>query len=407
LSLFSGEIMSETVTVHCDHSGDPFDTGEKGCILCGRCLEVCPLFRATGREELSPRAKFHLARVMAERPGELDRSRASDLAEICLSCGRCEKACPQELCAPHLAAELRAEHPGFETWLWKQWIDKGRLLWPAAMTLAPYAPKKLKLGRLEPAFAKLEALKTGGIRGPWLFVAEWDKSAQGENAVLFPGCVAGNARKDWTKKAKDVLAGLGYEVRKQPAWECCACTLGHAGLKETQLAMQKANLAAWRKAGRPKVVTFCATCRCGLRSYAGVEALGWEIGEDKLWLEALAPLAALWGDTSFETDEAEAPERLLYHTPCHGAGAGWDRKFLERAAGRPVLSSTDRCCGMGGVMQLSDGDLTGRVADDLWSFFDAREGGQLVTSCSGCVTQLAATAPQGVAVGHWLELLDL
>ena len=38
--------------IHCLHG----QGRRPECILCGRCLSVCPLFAATGREELSPRA---------------------------------------------------------------------------------------------------------------------------------------------------------------------------------------------------------------------------------------------------------------------------------------------------------------------------------------------------------------
>lgn len=399
--------QDQTPTIHCDQSGDPFQLTEGQCILCGRCLEVCPLFAATEREELSPRAKFNLARYISEHPGELDRVSASKLAEMCLCCGRCEKACPQGLCAPHLAAGLRAMHPDMTSWMWRQWIKRGKLLWPAAMALSGLAPGPLRQGRLETAFTKLEALKTGGVKEPWLSVDAWDQSARGESVVLFPGCVADNVRKGWTRKAETILKNLGYDVQRRPKWDCCAATMGHAGLMDVQLVMQKANVDAWRKAGRPKVVTFCATCHNGLTGYAQVPELGWEDGEETLWLDSLAPLASLWGETSFSVDADKAPERVHYHTPCHDLGGG-DLEFLAHAVnGRMGKASTDQCCGMGGVMQLTEGGLTERVAADCWAFFGAAEGDELVTACSGCVTQLMATAPDGVNVGHWLELLDI
>ena len=40
------------------------------------------------------------------------------------------------------------------------------------------------------------------------------------------------------------------------------------GLRAIRLCMQQQNIEAWRRAGRPMMVVFCATCRCGLRSYA-------------------------------------------------------------------------------------------------------------------------------------------
>ena len=115
---------STAAPVHCLHG-----QGKRPeCILCGRCLSVCPLFAATGREELSPRAKFFLARAVAEGRADLSARAAEILATVCLSCGKCESACPLGLCGPDLVAELRASHPGFAGFLWKLWIERAGLM---------------------------------------------------------------------------------------------------------------------------------------------------------------------------------------------------------------------------------------------------------------------------------------
>ena len=49
-------MSDESAPIHCLHG----QGNRPECILCGRCLSVCPLFTATGREELSPRAKFFM-----------------------------------------------------------------------------------------------------------------------------------------------------------------------------------------------------------------------------------------------------------------------------------------------------------------------------------------------------------
>jgi glycolate oxidase iron-sulfur subunit len=51
------------------------------------------------------------------------------------------------------------------------------------------------------------------------------------------------------------------------------------------------------------------------------------------------------------------------------------------------------------------------VAAACWEALDPRraegEAGQVLTDCSGCVLQLAATAPATVRVGHWLDAVRL
>jgi glycolate oxidase iron-sulfur subunit len=387
----------------------PDNQAENQCILCGRCLEVCPLFAATRREELSPRAKFLLAQRLEAEPGALPELAVEKLAALCLACGRCEKVCPQGQCAPDLVARLRARHPGWQGWFWRQWIEKGAALWPAASALAGLAPASLtRAGKPAQALAGLKALRPKAAIAPWVRVTKFDARGQGRKAVVFAGCLARNLRQDWTDKALALLAGLGYAPACKggdPGFSCCGCTLGHAGQPAAQAEMQRRNLVAWREAGRPLVVVFCATCRCGLRSYPDYD-LGWQPGEATAWLEAVQPLSGLFGHTEFAALDKAAPARVHYHTPCHGAGGGQDLAWLRAVAGtRLGRISEGRCCGMGGVLQLAAPGLSRQVAGTLWDSFAAKPGEQVLTGCSGCVLQLAATAPKGVAAAHWLDAL--
>ena len=123
---------------------------DRECILCGRCLDVCPLFQATGREELSPKAKHYLNKVLETRPGALHTRPAAHLASLCLACGRCEKECPQGLSGPAVVASLREKHAGWEAWLWKTWVERGGVLWPALGALSRLAPDGLAGERFAP-----------------------------------------------------------------------------------------------------------------------------------------------------------------------------------------------------------------------------------------------------------------
>ncbi|MFW5735130.1 MAG: (Fe-S)-binding protein [Oceanidesulfovibrio sp.] len=374
------------------------------CILCGRCLEVCPLVSATGREELSPKAKHTLAQVLRQDPARLQGKRVADLAGLCLACGRCEKACPQGLCAPDAVAALRKAHPDLTQWLWKQWIEKGGALWPALAWLS----RRLPEGGEEPA-PRYDAFKTmgaGPALEPFLRVSKFVDAGMGRKAAIFPGCTARRLFPEWTRRAAELLAGLGFGApEKTPAWACCGCTLGHAGCEEAQREAQLTNVLAWRKAGRPLMVTFCATCRCGLRSYPEAD-LGWEQGEAEQWRKAVVSLASPMAGTEVVA-VSEPPSAVYYHKPCHGsgqAGAGADEALLARALGARYAGTTgDVCCGMGGIMQLGAPALSRKVADSLWTRLDPPSGSLVLTGCSGCVLHLKATAPSGVAVGHWLE----
>ncbi len=378
----------------------------KECIQCGTCLDVCPLFTVTQREELSPKAKHMLASRLQARPEELSGRRAKDVAALCVSCGKCEKACPQGLCGPDAAAAMRAAHPDMQQWLWKTWIQQSGVLWPAMATLAKLAPKRLPGGAGADHLARLKAMLPKNRISPWLQAAGWDKPLAGQKAVIFPGCLAARLRTEWTRKTTAMLQNLGAKLSDTPGFSCCGCTLGHAGAVEDQKRLQRHNQQAWRAAGQPLIFTFCATCRCGLRAYPASQFLDWKPGETEEWLNATRSLPQVLGETTF-TESGPAPDRVFYHAPCHGAGSGQERTMLQRMLGSRLAGWTDKqCCGLGGVMQLAAPELSVKVAQSVWNKLQPRTGDVLVTGCSGCVLQLTATAPAGVTVGHWLECVD-
>ena len=114
------------------------------CILCGKCLEVCPLLGATGREELGPRAKADLYSLLKDNKSLLSGEDAARLAGLCLGCHRCTEVCSQGVDIPGLVATLRGAHPDFKGWLWKTWLTNARGLWSSTSLAAKLIPNKFR-----------------------------------------------------------------------------------------------------------------------------------------------------------------------------------------------------------------------------------------------------------------------
>ncbi|MBU1003519.1 MAG: (Fe-S)-binding protein [Proteobacteria bacterium] len=382
---------------------------EPQCILCGKCLEVCPLLAATGREEFSPRGKLLLLSRLAEAPDTLSEAAAERLASLCLSCGRCVRACPQGTNVPAEVSRLRAKYPGFQRWLWKTWIERSGLLWPAAARLGAALRGKIP-GAADGVAAglarKLATMSRGGAFAPWIVPRSFAACPQAPKVVLFPGCLARSVRTDWTQQAVALVRRLGAQLLDAPDWACCGGTLGHAGLVEQQREAARTNVRAWRQAGRPTIVTFCASCHHGLAAYPDLDGLGFVDDEAKTWAAALTPLSGLAACAWFAVTDC-APDRVHYHQPCHAPVPDPDRVWLTRVSGGRLAPVDGKaCCGMGGVLQLAAPELSSRVAGNLWERLRAEPGDQVITGCSGCWLQLASTAPQGVLVGHWLDTLQ-
>ena len=369
------------------------------CILCGRCLAVCPLFGTTQQEELSPRAKKFLLQEVANRGEGLSQKAVQDLAGLCLGCERCVAECPQGVDVPGALTRLKAGHPGWKGWVWKQIITRSGTLFPLLSQWGSRVPGVLPDTRM----AQLRAMSAQDTLTPWVRVRGFDTCGRGEKVLLFAGCTGRYTRPLWNENSKTLLSGLGFRVLDSPDWGCCGHTLGLAGLQEDQRAMQVRNLSLWRGLGRPRIVAYCATCLTGLSRMPRAD-LGWETGEREEWTRAVTPLAAVLGETKFQLLDT-APEQLVLHRPCHspdlGAAFGPLGDFIQ-SSGLEVTVQDD-CCGLGGSMQLEAPGLSRRVATCFWD--KGKTPGQVLTACSGCVLQLTASAPQGTLVGHWLDVL--
>jgi len=369
------------------------------CILCGKCLEVCPLLRATGREELGPRAKADLYALLGGDEILLSGEDAAKLAGLCLGCHRCKAVCSQGVDVPGLVAALRAAHPDFKGWLWKTWLTHARELWSTTSLAAKLIPKKFQPEKLGPFLRMLAGLKGGPGLAPFLSVDKFPDTCRGEKMLLFAGCTANYVQGRWLLIALRLLDGLGIETLPGK-FECCGGGLSSAGFDAEARTMARKNIEVWRKAGRPRMVLFCASCLSSLDGYEDYFE-----GPDELaqWRKSLVSLSSLLRGATFVVSE-NASGKVGYHRPCHVDKADSDYMFLHNALGNRLAVATSReCCGFGGVMRLGASALADAVNSKCWERLGTPD--MVLTGCSACAAQLAATAPNETQVGHWLEII--
>lgn len=349
---------------------------------------MCPLFRATGREELAPRSKSMLLETLDRGYGETPQLSAEKLAAMCLGCRRCLDVCPQGVNAPQAVAELRAVHPDFKTWLWKNALRRPQALFPLA-GLAPrgMAPKGLDFSGLEPP-----------SEGPWVEIVAASTCFQGRKAVLFPGCAATSLVRRWRTKAENLLAALGVDLL--PAdFGCCGSPQESGGLLHEAKASRARFAALWRKLGRPLIATICATCRNGLRQTA--EELDAE--EAQALREAVTPLSAMLMQSQTRLTDA-APELVAFHKPCHETSPA-DELWLSKSLGdRFFAPDVGECCGFGGALRLAEPDLAAQVGRRCWDSLTATGAQTAVTGCTACVLALSVQAPPTARAFHWLDI---
>ncbi|WP_432738412.1 (Fe-S)-binding protein [Maridesulfovibrio sp. FT414] len=373
----------------------------KACVQCGKCLEVCPLFKATGREELTPRAKFFLQTLDPSQG--LSEKDFNSLASLCLSCGRCAKNCPQNMSGPDLVSDLRAKSKGFVQVCWDLWLAKPGVLWPMAAALSRFSPEALP----EPfgsARKRMEALFARNCE-PWAKLVP-QIHLEVRKAVLFKGCTGRYARKEWGDKASKMLDGMGIVRAGEPDFSCCGSSYGSAGLMDRQQYVRRRNIRLWQEAGEPLLITFCATCLKGLSEYC-VDDFSGDEELHACWQAGLTPLSFLLEGAEVHLLD-NSPNQVVYHKPCHARKPDPDLALVRMIAGdRLAPLQEDLCCGFGGVMQLGAPELSRQVGEHcMGRLTDGLEpGAHILTGCSACVIQLASLVKDEYFASHWLDIL--
>src|SRR5262249_41244604 len=85
------------------------------CTGCGDCRvamaprRMCPVFRATGDEAATPRAKANLLRVITD-PAAATADEVRAVAEVCVHCKMCRDECDARVDIPKMMLEAKAAH---------------------------------------------------------------------------------------------------------------------------------------------------------------------------------------------------------------------------------------------------------------------------------------------------------
>jgi L-lactate dehydrogenase complex protein LldF len=96
-----------------------------GCIRCGACLNVCPVYRQTGGHAYGWVYPGPMGAVLTPLLAGTDHPEAAELANASTLCGACMDACPVQIPLQDLLLSLRrrkAEHAGrTERSAWRAW----------------------------------------------------------------------------------------------------------------------------------------------------------------------------------------------------------------------------------------------------------------------------------------------
>jgi len=212
-----------------------------------------------------------------------------------------------------------------------------------------------------------------------------------------------------------VLASNGYDT-VVPAGEVC-CGAPHMAVGEVDMAkaLARRNIDILSPVEAEAVITNCAACGAMLKEYDGL------LGDDRTYAAKASAFSRKVRDISeflapnLSSPFGELRKRVTYHDACHLVHAqgiaGQPRQLLRSIPGLEFieLKESDRCCGSGGVYNITHCDIAERVLMRKVDNIAATRAEAVVTSNPGCLMQLRhglRKAKIEMEVLHLVEILE-
>jgi Fe-S oxidoreductase len=319
------------------------------CTLCGYCKGVCPAFDALQWDSATARGKMILSYGMVTGEIDIDRSVAERLYQ-CVLCGDCARRCPSSIDAPAVIQAARADL-----------VDAG----------LAYDAHKAVVDNI---------LRIGNIYGE----AEFPMPRGEGDTAVFLGCQYG-FRMNKTKRYFQILAKLGMKPYASKVI-CCGFPMMVLGFRKAFEEHKKRFLDALGPLP-DRMVTFCPSCGFFLKEEYGIEATN------------ILPVI-LERIESSGIGQARIDGKVTYHDPCDLSRrlkiTAEPRKILKKMGidivEMPFNRDKSHCCGGGGGILMSDGEVSGRIS--LARVEEAASTGAdiIATSCPTCETVLRKAA---------------
>jgi glycolate oxidase iron-sulfur subunit len=370
---------------------DEIITQSDKCVKCGICKAHCPTFDIAAHEGSSARGRVVLVNALLTGKLQPSGSIASRLYS-CLLCGLCEPLCPVGVNITAIIYEGLAtlaatdDIRGKRRKLTHTLFTKPALLFGLGKFAGPAIKPALKAMGM-PFDIKLpsRSLRSGAT--------EYKPEGKINGKVaLFTGCAINYMYPHLGEALINVLTSIGYEVVLPKDEVCCGAPLSSLGMKGEAQKLARENIEAFRNLDVEAVLSLCPTCTLGISKHYR-DTIGDEIDGAQDAIGFLADKIEL--SPSYSASAA-------YHAPCHqSSGLSIKQQPLDmiRDLGFDLKPIKQECCG------FSQAPNDPNISDTLLQINSsaAQEVDTLITSCPGCMAQLARKHPK---VKHLIELMD-
>ena len=362
-----------------------------------------------------------MALAEAVTQGHLDESDLyRDYLEMCLLCGACEEACPNEVQTLSTMLEAREKLAG------NAGIKPGKKLILEHVVGGPrMLDFAMRIGRTFQGFAFRRIPADSGIRRrlplpliardrtlPGLadnFFTDRYKgqvcSGPGPKVGIFAGCMTNYLYPETGEGMVGLLKEIGASVYVPAGQVCCGMPALVGGARETVRELACRNLTVFEEYDLDFIVTGCASCGGNLKeNYGGLlREAGIEDQRIEQFISGILDINEFLYrykipepvENRKEWDRGNETElTVTYHHPCH-LGRLQDVKVQPIVLIQSIpgvrfvpMEEDQRCCGMGGSFSLEYYDISREVNDRKVARIVETGADAVVTSCPACIMHI-------------------
>lgn len=402
-----------------------------GCMRCGMCQAVCPIFAQTGREADVTRGKLALLDGLA-REMLTDAEGVNEKLNRCLLCGTCQANCPSGVKIMDIFLKARAIMTGyFGLSPVKRAIFRGMLQNPKlfnALTGMGAKFQGLFTKKVDDMLGSSCARFNAPVIGDRHFrglaekplhkiVPELDTPAgkSGIRVALYVGCVIDKIFPHVGQSIIDVLTRHGVGIYMPSGQACCGIPALSSGDTETFDTLVAMNVQRMGEGEFDYLVTGCATCTSTIkelwpRMFTGPSALKYDIGViERKTMDISQFLVDI---LKLEPKGQPGGRTVTYHDPCHlknSLGITAQPRTLIKAAGCGFkeMAEAGVCCGCGGSFNIAYYEMSKKIGSRKADNIMASGADTVATSCPACMLQITDMLSQkkaGIDVKHVIEL---
>ena len=389
---------------------DPIFKEAFQCIRCASCLNVCPVFRLVGGHVFGHVYTGPIGIILTAWFNGF--SKAMNIQQLCIQCGRCKEFCPGKIDIPGLILEIRGRivkekgMPFIQKSIFSI-VNNRRLfhsiLRKASLLQRPFVQegfiRHLPMFFTEIAdYRSLPAIAEISLRDR---IKDIKQGNLEEKAVFFAGCLIDFVYPEIGEAVIKILNKAGIEVIFPEEQTCCGAPARYSGALDVADKIVINNINALLKEDVQYIVSACPTCAVSLK-YGFISAL--KTYQKNSFVNKAKEFASKIYDFSsliyclvktkrLKIKSFDRQEAITYHDSCH-----LKRTLNVYLEPREVLTTakyeiremfeSDMCCGMGGYYSIKFPEISKALLQRKLKNIRDTKTEMVVMDCPGCVMQI-------------------